>query len=162
MTVLISDAASGQSSILFKLAALKQDSVLVQYGNSVEKSGQSIAPKLFNFEMQQARSVAEIVSFCRKAKEENKAVFIDFRNQNKDAEETKHFIEGLRRGFQNVEVLICLSAIHSELYNNKEINKFEQLADGLIVSHMDLCLTFFLVSSKIYNSHGRQICLKKK
>jgi flagellar biosynthesis GTPase FlhF len=48
-----------------------------------------------------------------------------------------------------VEVLITISAIHAELYNRKSLSRYKDLADGLIISHVDLCLNF----GALYNVH---------
>ena len=54
-----------------------------------------------------------------KAVEAGKSVFIDYKVCGKESDETKKFVDGLRRSFDKVEVLVCLSSIHSELYNKK-------------------------------------------
>jgi flagellar biosynthesis GTPase FlhF len=46
-------------------------------------------------------------------------------------------------------VLITISAIHAELYNRKILSRYKELADGLIISHVDLCLNF----GALYNVH---------
>lgn len=142
VTVLLSDSASGQSSSLLKLGSLKENSVLIQYGQSIEKGGVNIPAKIFGLNLNSVDTIAEIVSECRKGLEQGKTIFIDYRNSKKDLDETRKFIEGLRRGFNNVEVLVTLSAVHSELYNRKTMNKFIDLCDGVIINHLDLCLNY--------------------
>ena len=41
-----------------------------------------------------------------------------------------------------MEIIVCLSGIHSEIYNRKVLNKFNPFADGLVVSHLDLCMNY--------------------
>ena len=101
-----------------------------------------LAASLFDLNIEKVRSISEVSSSARKAIEDKNNVFIDFRNQNVDQEETKKFIEGMRRSVDNVEVLLCLSAIHSETYNKKMVKKYEKLTDGLMVNHLDQCLDF--------------------
>jgi flagellar biosynthesis GTPase FlhF len=74
---------------------------------------------------------------------------VDVRLNSKYSDETKKFIETLKRGFQQVEVLGTLSAIHSELYNRKIIARYKDIVDGVIISHVDLCMNF----GAIYNVH---------
>jgi flagellar biosynthesis GTPase FlhF len=81
--------------------------------------------------------------------EAGKSVLVDLRLASKQQDETKKFIESLRRGFHHVEVLITISAIHGELYNRKILSRYKELADGLIISHVDLCLNF----GALYNVH---------
>lgn len=41
-----------------------------------------------------------------------------------------------------MEVLISLSAIHSEIYNRKVVSRYKSLSEGLVVSNIDNCLNF--------------------
>jgi len=69
-------------------------------------------------------------------------VFIDYKCNESEINDTKKFIDGLRRAFSKVEVLITLSAIHSELYNRKVLGTYRKLSEGVVVSHLDACLNF--------------------
>jgi flagellar biosynthesis GTPase FlhF len=144
ITVFLSDAAAGQTSSWYKIGALKKGSLLVHYGHP-ETEIKSLTGQMFNLDIHQVNSLSEIVSSCRKAVDEKRDVFVDFRNKNTDIDETKNFIEGLKRGFSQVEVLVCLSAIHSELYNRKVLKKFGRLTNGMVVNHLDLCLNFGMI-----------------
>jgi len=74
---------------------------------------------------------------------------VDVRLNSKYSDETKKFVETLKRGFQHVEVLCTLSAIHSELYNRKIIARYKDIVDGVIISHVDLCMNF----GALFNVH---------
>jgi flagellar biosynthesis protein FlhF len=89
-----------------------------------------------------ATSISEIITYCRKANEKSQKVFIDFKGNGRDADETKKFIDSLNRSFNNVEVLVTLSAIHSEIFNRRIISKYQEMSRGVIISHIDLCLNF--------------------
>ena len=41
-----------------------------------------------------------------------------------------------------MEVLVCLSAIHSELYNKKTIGRYRSITNGIVLTHVDQCLNF--------------------
>ena len=41
-----------------------------------------------------------------------------------------------------MEVLISLSAIHSEIYNRKVVSRYKGLANGIVIANLDLCLNF--------------------
>jgi flagellar biosynthesis GTPase FlhF len=41
-----------------------------------------------------------------------------------------------------VEVMSCLSAIHSEIYNKKILNQIYREIDGVCFTHADLCLNY--------------------
>ncbi len=142
ITVSISETSVGQTSMLCKLGALKKDSVLVRVLKLNEEQPSNFVEKVFGMDVVYVKTIPEIVAACRKASEENRSVFVDYRNRSDEINETKKFVDGLRRAFEKVEVLICLSAIHSELYNRKIIGQYKNLADGIMISHLDLCLNF--------------------
>ncbi len=146
ITVFLSEVSCGQTSMVQKIGAMKSDSVIIR--NSVTTiNPKTIAPtpfaeKIFGLNVVKTNSIAEIVSECRKALESGKSVFIDYKCNEAETNETKKFIDGLRRAFSKVEVLITLSAIHSELYNRKVLGSYRRLSDGAVVSHVDACLNF--------------------
>ncbi len=143
VTVLISDASCGQSSMLTKLSALKQDSVIIRNkANTGFKDNTSFSEKFFNVESNICESISEIVAQTRKSIETKKNVFIDYKATNQEINEIKKFVDGLRRSFENVEVLICLSGINTELYNRKVLNRYANIANGLVVTHLDQCLNY--------------------
>lgn len=150
VTVLLSEAAAGQSSMSMKIAVLKKDVEIIQYSTEGGPQGSSdFAAQVFGLKIHKAQNPAEIVQLARKATESGKSVLVDLRLANKQHDETKKFIESLRRGFHHVEVLITISAIHGELYNRKILSRYKELADGLIISHVDLCLSF----GALFNVH---------
>lgn len=142
VTVMISDSSCGQTSMVQKLGALKSDAVIIRNLKVGEKKGPDFTEKMFGIDVVTVDSIAEIVSQTRKSVENGKSVFIDYKNMNSDLNDIKKFIDGMRRAFKNVEVLITLSAIHSEIYNRKVISRYGSLANGMIVSNLDLCLNF--------------------
>ncbi|MBC7714421.1 MAG: hypothetical protein H7177_13835 [Rhizobacter sp.] len=146
ITVFLSESSCGQTSMVQKIGAMKTDSVIIK--NSVSTINPKVevktpfAEKIFGMNVVKTNSIAEIVAECRKALEDGKSVFIDYKCSESEANETKKFIDGLRRAFSKVEVLITLSAIHSELYNRKVLGTYRRLSDGAVVSHVDACLNF--------------------
>ncbi len=150
VTVLVSEAAAGQSSMALKIAVLKKDVEIVQFASEGSPQGAAdFAAQVFGLKIHRAQTSAEIVQLSRKAVESGRSVIVDLRLANRLQDETKKFIESLRRGFDHVEVLITLSAIHGELYNRKILSRYKELGDGLIISHVDLCLNF----GALYNVH---------
>ncbi|MDO9181567.1 MAG: hypothetical protein Q7U04_04125 [Bacteriovorax sp.] len=142
ITVFLSEASCGQSSLVQKIGTIKQDSVIIRNVVSVNEPKSNFAEKLFGMNVLKVASIAEIVSECRKAIESGKCVFIDYKCNETESNDTKKFIDGLRRAFSKVEVLITLSAIHTELYNRKVLGTYRRLSDGVVVSHLDACLNF--------------------
>ncbi len=146
ITVFLSEMSCGQTSMVQKIGAMKPDSVIIK--NSVTTINPKTTPptpfaeKIFGLNVVKTNSIAEIVAECRKALESGKSVFIDYKCSESETNETKKFIDGLRRAFSKVEVLITLSAIHTELYNRKVLGSYRRLSDGAVVSHVDACLNF--------------------
>lgn len=150
VTVLISEAASGQSTMGTKIAVLKKDVVLIQFSQDAQNNASTdFAAQVFGIKVDKVQSFSEVVGLCRKAVEAGKSVLVDVRLNNKYTDETKKFVETLKRGFQHVEVLCTLSAIHSELYNRKIIARYKEIVDGVIISHVDLCMNF----GALFNVH---------
>lgn len=150
LTVLVSEAASGQSTMGMKIAVLKKDVVVVQYSQDAQNNASTdFAAQVFGIKVEKVQNFSEVVGLCRKATEAGKSVLVDVRLNSKFTEETKKFVETLRRGFQHVEVLSTLSAIHSELYNRKIIARYKDVVDGVIISHVDLCMNF----GALFNVH---------
>lgn len=142
ITVFLSEASCGQTSMVQKIGTIKKDAVIIRNVTTINEPKVSFAEKIFGMNVIKAASIAEIVSECRKATEDGKSVFIDYKCNESENNDTKKFIDGLRRAFSKVEVLITLSAIHSELYNRKVLGTYRSLSDGVVVSHLDACLNF--------------------
>lgn len=150
VTVLVSEAASGQSTMGTKIAVLKKDVVLIQYSQDAQNNASTdFAAQVFGIKVEKVQNFSEVVGLSRKAVEAGKSVLVDVRLNSKYTDETKKFVETLKRGFQHVEVLCTLSAIHSELYNRKIIARYKEIVDGVIISHVDLCMNF----GAIFNVH---------
>jgi flagellar biosynthesis protein FlhF len=150
LTVLVSEAASGQSTMGMKIAVLKKDVVIIQFSqDGITSATTDFAAQVFGIRVEKVQNFSELVGLSRKAVEAGKSVLVDVRLNGKNSDETRKFIETLRRGFHHVEVLCTLSAIHSELYNRKIIARYKDIADGVIISHVDLCMNF----GALFNVH---------
>ncbi len=143
VTVVVSDITSGQSSMLTKIASLQEGSTIIRNkGDQDFKDNKTFSEKFFDIKIQTLDSVSEIVQETRKIIENNQNVFIDYKAGNQEANDIKNFLDGLRRSFKNVEVLVCLSSINSELYNKKVLNRYSRVANGIVVTHLDQCLNY--------------------
>ncbi len=155
ITVLVSEAASGQSTMGMKIAVLKKDVVLIQYSQDAQNNASTdFAAQVFGIKVEKVQSFPEVVGLCRKATEAGKSVLVDVRLNSKFTDETKKFVETLKRGFHHVEILCTLSAIHSELYNRKIIARYKEIVDGVIISHVDLCMNFGALFN-IHKAHNK-------
>lgn len=155
VTALISEAASGQTTLGTKIAVLKKDVVLIQFSQDAHiNSSSDFAAQVFGIQIQKVQNFSEAIGLTRKALEGGKSVLMDIRLNSKTTDETKKFIDTLRRGFEHVEVLCTLSAIHSELYNRKIIARYKDIVDGVIISHVDLCMNFGAIFN-VHKSHNK-------
>lgn len=143
ITVLISESSVGQSSMALKLGAMDKNSLIVQRQVTANiERGNELSEKVFDLEIKRTTTQGEIFGECRKAFEQKRNVFIDYKISPNDVNDIKSFIDGLKRTFENVQVLLSLSAICSENYNNKIVNKYSKVSDGLVLNHLDGCLDF--------------------
>ncbi len=137
VTVLISEISCGQTTILYKLGVLKKESVLIK-----SKNKSTFTEDIFNLNVKEATGLSNYISLTHSAVENGQSVFMDYKSIPQKAGETKRFIEGLRRSFEKVEVLICLSSVCSETYNRKIIERYAALSNGLIITKLDLCFDY--------------------
>lgn len=142
ITVLVSDGASGQSSMSVRLAILKDNANIVSYCSGSQSRSHELAKKVFDLEIFDASNVGEVLTYARKATEENKHLMIDLKMNTSNLDESKKVIETLKRSFDFVEVLVTLSAINSELYNRKILSKYQELANGVIITYIDQCMDY--------------------
>jgi flagellar biosynthesis GTPase FlhF len=142
ISLLLSETGSGQTSMALKLAANHPNVVLVSYCSNKRVDSKSFTAKVLNINLVECQNLAELVNACRNAISTGKSVIVDFKIDQKKQDETKSVIDALKRSFRNIEILINISAIQSELYNKKVATRYAMLADGIVVNHLDLCLNF--------------------
>lgn len=149
VTIFLSEVSCGQSSSLLKIASLRNDSVILRLNsvnnNSVKKFNEfnsGLAEQFFNLKIVNLSSLSEIVSETRKSIENKKNVFIDLKASLVDMNESKKFIDGLKRAFDSVEVILTLSAINSEIYNKKIVSKYRHTMNAVMFTYLDQCLNF--------------------
>ncbi|MCB9094196.1 MAG: hypothetical protein H6621_03920 [Halobacteriovoraceae bacterium] len=152
ITILISENSSGQTSMALKLTAMAPNSVLIKY--NMNENHTDFTEKILDIKVENCSDLQRLLGKVREASELGKNIFIDLRAVNSRYDETKKIIASINRSFDNVEILLCLSAIHSEIYNNKVCNKFSDVADGIAVSHLDMCLN---LSSLINLQYSNQL-----
>jgi flagellar biosynthesis protein FlhF len=142
ITVLYSSGSCGQTSMAIKMASLCENTLLLTYGSNEGSKNFELSKHLHNIECKTIHNASEIYFECRKAVAEGRKVVLDYRSKPNELDEAKQLAHGLERSFDNVEVLVALSAIHAEDYNRKIISKYKEFSDGVIISHVDQCLNF--------------------
>jgi flagellar biosynthesis GTPase FlhF len=150
VTALISEASSGQSSMALKLSTLCENSRVIQFRTQgIDKANNEFAAQVFNLDIVAVDSIAHLMSEARKATEQGKSIFLDIKTNAKDIDESKKIIDSLKRSMDNLEILVNISAINSEIYNRKILAKYKEFANGVIISYVDQCLNF----GSIINAH---------
>jgi flagellar biosynthesis GTPase FlhF len=143
VTILISEGASGQASMATKLGVLQDNVKIIQFrSNAQEVSQNDFTRKIFNLDVSCVSTLSHLMSEARKAISEGQSLIIDLKLNFQAADETKKFLEILRRSFENVEILTTISAINSEVYNRKVLSKYDPFTNGVIISYIDQCLNF--------------------
>jgi len=143
LTVLLSETTSGQTSMMYKIASMKQDMTIIQYApNATSKINNLFTESTLGIAILRTDQLAQTAAEIRKSMELGKSVLLDYRCAHEEINETKKLLEGLRRAFSRVEVLICLSALHSELYNKKLVHRYASLSNGMVVNFLDMCMNF--------------------
>ncbi len=148
VTLFLSESQCGQSCTIKKMAALKEGSVIISKNKSHEKD---FAKEIYGIKSLNASSFSDIVTFTKEYFEKERPVFIDYKNSNKEIYDIKKVIKALSKAFDNVKVLLCISSIHSEIYNKRILSRYNQLSDGIIVTNLDLCLNYGSVFNIAYN-----------
>lgn len=143
VTILVSEGASGQASMATKLGVLQENVKIIQFrANEREVSQNDFTRKMFNLDVACVSTLSHLMSEARKAISEGQSLIIDLKLNFQAADETKKFLEILRRSFENVEILTTISAINSEVYNRKVLTKYNPFTNGVIISYIDQCLNF--------------------
>ncbi|MDP7319424.1 MAG: hypothetical protein QF441_02400 [Bacteriovoracaceae bacterium] len=143
VTVLLSENSCGQSSMAMKLAVLQENTKIISFRESkVKNISSDFAARVFKVDVALVDSLAHLMSEARKAIQDGKSIILDLRLNFKEVNESKKFIETLKRSFEHIEFLGTLSAIHSEIYNRKILSKYQSYLNGVIISYVDQCLSF--------------------
>ena len=143
VTVLLSEASVGQTSMAMKLAALQENAKVIRFREGqVENNQHDFTAKVFNLDITNVSSLAHLMSEARKVIEEKRPLLLDLRLEFKEVNESKKIIETLKRSFNKVEFLLNLSSLHSELYNRKTLSKFHKYLNGVNFTYVDQCLSF--------------------
>ena len=148
VTLFLSESQCGQSCMIKKITALKEGSVIITKDKHHDTG---FAETIYGIESLKSSSLSEIVNSTKKSLDKERAVFIDYKNTNREIDDVKKVIKGLSKSFNDVSVLICVSAIHSEIYNKRILSRYNQISDGIVVTNLDLCLNYGSVFNIAYN-----------
>lgn len=140
---LISETPSGQSSMAIKLATLFQGTKLIRFReNDVKKANYTFAKNLFKIDFVEVSTLSELMSEARKSVSLGQSIILDIKLDQTKFDETKKLISSLNRSFEDIEVLLNLSGINSEIYNRKILSKYREMVNGVTINYIDQCLDY--------------------
>jgi flagellar biosynthesis GTPase FlhF len=143
ITVLLSESSCGQSSMAMKLAVIQENVKIIRFrDHTIDQVNSDFTAQVFKMDIATVDTLSHLMSEARKATEEGKSIILDLKLNFKENDETKKFIETIKRSFDNVEFLVTLSGIQSEIYNRKILTKYNSFSNGVIISYIDQCLSF--------------------
>ena len=143
VTVLMSESSCGQSSMAMKLAVLQENVKIIRFrDHAIDQVNSDFTAQVFQMDIATVDSLSHLMSEARKAMHEGKSLILDLKLNFKENDETKKFIETIKRSFDHIECLVTLSGIQSEIYNRKILTKYNKFSDGVIISYIDQCLSF--------------------
>jgi flagellar biosynthesis protein FlhF len=140
VTVLISDNPCGQASFLRKMVGMREGAKLISLREKT--SSDSFTDKILNIQVEHVESYPKMLTAVKNSREEGKDIFIDLKTCGSNEADIKKYLDGLKRSFDNVEILVCLSAIHSETYNQSVIKKYASFSAGVVINFLDQCLEY--------------------
>ncbi len=140
ITMVLGEGATGQTSMCLKMSSMVKNSIVLTYDTEENAEKQTFSNAMLGIKTENCKNLQELISKLRENIDLGKKVFIDINCCNHKKDHTKKITQAIRTSFKDVEILLSLSAIHSNLYNRKVCNKYAGIIDGLVVSHLDQCL----------------------
>lgn len=159
VSVFISEGASGQTSLIYKLCNKIKRVKLISYITSANHHDiqDKYLEKIIGLEVVAVTKPADLITAIKEALNEGHCPVVDMKIRGQDFNNIRSIFSALRKSFSHVEVIGCLSAIHSELYNKKFLHQVHRDIDYICFTHTDLCLNW--VSMMNVHSNFAQIPL---
>ena len=142
ITALVSENSSGQSCMATKLGVLQQNATVIRFREDGAFTSNTLAESMFNIEYKNTTTLAELMGEIRKTVAQERNIILDLKMSFREENESKKFIETIRRSYSNVEFILNISAIQSENYNRKILSKYHGEVEGVIINYLDQCLSF--------------------
>jgi len=148
ITILCSPRSSGQTSMLSKMAELSEGAQIINFRFDEQNTFKG---KMLGLDVESVHTLHELVAMINQKKQNQRNIFIDLNGHSYPEDQTKKIISSIKNNFSNVEVLLSLSAIHSELYNTRIAQRYASIVDGLVISHLDVCLNLSALINLQFN-----------
>lgn len=155
VTLMISEGAAGQTSFLFKYASqVKRASITNYLQKDHSNKHENFTSKVTGVEIDYIQKLPDLIHKTKEKLESGIHVFIDYKIKSDDLAQLKSVLNTLRKSFTHVEVVLCLSAIHSDLYSKKLLNQLHREVDFISFSHTDLCLNWAVILNLHFQYHN--------
>ncbi len=148
ITIICSPQSSGQTSMLSKMAQLSEGSQIINFRFDEHNSFKT---KMLGMDVESVHTLHELVAMINQKRKNQRNIFIDLNGHSYPEDQTKKIISSIKNNFSNVEVFLSLSAIHSELYNTRIAQRYASIVDGLVISHLDVCLNLSALINLQFN-----------
>lgn len=144
VSVFISEGAAGQTSLIYKLASkVKRVKLITYVGPAIQQDVQDkYLEKIIGLDVCVVSKPSDLIAAIKDALNEDAFPIVDMKIRGQDFNNIKSIFSALRKSFSQVEVIGCLSAIHSELYNKKFLHQVQREVDYICFTHTDLCLNW--------------------
>lgn len=159
LSVFISEGASGQTSLIYKLANSVKRVKLITYVTSPTHHDiqDKYLEKIIGLEVTAVAKPSDLITAVKDALNEGSFPIVDMKIRGQDFNNIRSIFSALRKSFSHVEVIGCLSAIHSEIYNKKFLHQVHRDVDYICFTHTDLCINW--VSMMNVHCHFPQVPL---
>lgn len=158
VTALLSENSCGQSSMAIKMALMQDDVKIIRLRqHDIDQVNSEFTASVFKLDIATVSTLSHLMSEARKAVSDGQNIILDLKLSFKDKNETKKFIETLKRSFNNIEFLTTISGINSEIYNRKILSKFKNFSNGVIISYIDQCLSFGSIVNLHYDFNNQPL-----
>jgi flagellar biosynthesis GTPase FlhF len=136
-----------------KLAILNDKARIIRLRpNNNSGSTGDFATKIFGLNVINVSGISDLMTECRKAKEAGVKLVIDLKLQNSKEADSKKILQILEKNFESLDVVLNISAIHSEAYNRKILGRYKEYLDGVVVTFMDQCMNFASIINLNYTN----------
>jgi flagellar biosynthesis protein FlhF len=144
LSVFISEGASGQTSLIYKVASKVKRVKLITYTTTTTNQDiqDKYLEKIIGLEVLVVNKPSELITAVKETLNEDCYPIVDMKIRGQDYNNIRSIFSALRKSFSNVEVIGCLSAIHSELYNKKFLHQVHRDVDYVCFTHTDLCINW--------------------
>lgn len=155
VTVFVSEGASGQTSLIYKIAnKLKRPKIICYAAINELSNHDKHLESLVGVEVHYVNKPSDLITAIKDALAEGCTPLVDLKIRGQDYLNIKTMFTSLRKSFMKLEVVGCLSSIHAEIYNKKFLHQTHRDLDVVVYTHTDLCINWVTMLN-VQNSYAQ-------